>query len=443
MLRRRHYNLRCNLARLLSLSMFLAVILCSSFSFAEESKKTILLLSSRGGGGHLAASNTLQKLVGEEYDIKVVFPIDQLRIWGVPSGEQIYNKMLRKGWIRTTNFITRHIAPTLFGSREDKMEQIVGSYADVYQPHLIISLIPFVNYPASEAARKREVPYLLITTDNDLRNWVYGLEKLKHPHFKVTIGADLPMTRELLRRKNIPEAAIETVGLPLRLEFIKPTKDPEQIKSEFSIPLDKPTILVMMGGAGSDSCYDYAKRIGQLNINAHLIVILGRNEKLRKSIERIRMHPSNSITILGFTDRVADLMSISDVIITKPGPGTINEALAMHLPVLIDNTEISLFWERVNVDMVLQYGVGDRIRDPKQLKKMLKNYLKDARTRSHVAESYVSVPQNLFHERIPKIILEMFQEPSSQTALAHPKIDQDLSLNQVPGLSAPSRGTAL
>ena len=67
------------------------------------------------------------------------------------------------------------------------------------------------------------------------------------------------------------------------------------------------------------------------------------------------------MTLLGFTDRVADLMAISHLIVTKPGPGTISEAIAMKLPILIDNTDKLLFWERINVDLVLNYGVGQRI----------------------------------------------------------------------------------
>jgi len=182
-------------------------------------RKTLLVLSSKGGGGHIAASLTLKKLLEKEFDIHVIYPIDQLRIWGIPSGEQFYNSMLQSGWTRSMNFIVRYLAPRLFSSRENKVENIIDSSIDCFEPDLVISLIPFINYPASEAARKRQIPYLLVTTDNDLRNWVLGLEKLKHPDFQVTIGSDLTTSRELLLKKNVPEAAIKTIGLPLRPEF--------------------------------------------------------------------------------------------------------------------------------------------------------------------------------------------------------------------------------
>src|ERR1700722_19826827 len=101
-------------------------------------RKTLLILSSRGGGGHTAAAFTLQKLLSCEYDIRIIYPIDQLRIWGIPSGEQFYNAMLQNGWTRSMNFIVRHIAPHLFRSREEKLEKIIDSHIESYKPDLVI-----------------------------------------------------------------------------------------------------------------------------------------------------------------------------------------------------------------------------------------------------------------------------------------------------------------
>jgi processive 1,2-diacylglycerol beta-glucosyltransferase len=369
-------------------------------------RKTILILSSTGGGGHIAAANTLQSLVGEEYDLKVVYPINQLRIFGVPSAEQIYNTAIRTGWIRSMNFIARHLAPPIFHSRQGKVEKIISSYIKMHKPDLLISLIPFVNYPASEAARKNEIPFLLITTDNDLKNWAFEMERIKHPQYKVTIGSDLATSKGVLIKKRIPESIIETVGLPLRPEFIA-QKNREKILSEFHFPTNKEIILIMMGGAGGETAYKYANKVGRMNLNAHLVVIAGRNNKLKKDLERLELHPSNTLSAFGFTDRVSDLMAVSNLLITKPGPGTINEAIAMKLPMLIDNTDISLFWERANVDIVLKYGIGQRVKNFQQLRGMLTSYLKDEKVLEKVNNAFSDVPANQFHLRIPGIIKDL------------------------------------
>ncbi len=397
----------------------------------ESSKKTLLILSSHGGYGHSAACNTLQKLIGDQYNIKVIYPIDQLRIWGVPSVEDVvYNMMIKKGWIRSLNFLSRHVAPNVFRSHHGKLEKIIRRNIDAYQPDLVISLIPFVNYSASEAARKKEVPYLLITTDNDLKNWVCGFEKLKDPQFKITIGFDLPTTRDLLRKYQIPDDMIETIGLPLRPEFIA-QKDETLLREEYHIPSAKPVVLIMMGGAGGKTAYDYARKIASLELNTHLIVVCGRNEKLKKDLSKIKLHEGNTMTLLGFTDKVADLMTIADLVITKPGPGTINEAIAKQLPVLVDNTDISLFWERANSDLVVRYGIGHKIREFKDVKNILKSYLNEDLTRSRVEDSFANVPPNLFHERIIEVIAEMVNKPDSVVAMP----SQNVSLSAAEALA--------
>lgn len=380
--------------------------------FAEEpvdpfaSKKTILILSSVGGGGHITACNTLESLVGQEYDLKVVYPINQLKIWGVPSCEQVYNSLLRNGWIRSMNFIVRHVCPPVFRSRFSKIEKIIGSYIKTSNPDLVISLIPFINFPASEAARKNDIPFLLITTDNDLRNWAFEMERIKHQQMKVTIGADLPTTRDLLLKKKVPGNAIETIGLPLRPDFLS-QKDENKILEELHLPTNKEIVLIMMGGVGGDIAYEYAKKIGGMNLGAHLVVIAGRNNKLKKDLEQLKLHPSNTLTAFGYTNRISDLMAVSDLVVTKPGPGTINEAIAMKLPMLIDNTDISLFWERANVDIVLKYGIGQRIKKFSQVKDLIGSYLKNADTKEKSQNSFVNVPANQFHLRIPEIIHDL------------------------------------
>ncbi len=384
--------------------VFGATALCDKAPTMDQKK--IVILSSNGGYGHNAAVATLKALLGQKYDIQVIYPIDQLRIWGVKSGEQVYNSMLQYGWIRSMNAIVKHIAPRIFRTRKKKLEKLIARQLEEKKPDLVISLIPFINLPACEAARKQNIPFLLITTDNDLRNWVHGLQGISHPHFRVTIGTDLPSTRDLLKKRNLADAVIETVGLPLRPDF-RASKSLNELCQEYRVPVDKPVILIMMGGAGAASALDYTREIGGKEVGAHLIVCAGKNERLARKLKKIPLHPSNSITVMGFTDKVADLMTMADIIITKPGPGTINEALAMRLPMLIDTTTTPLSWERANVELVLRYGVGDRICDLEEIEPHVRNYLYNKDLRQNVQEAFAKVPPNLFHERIIGIVDSM------------------------------------
>lgn len=409
----------------LLLSVFIASTVSSYADVADVSPtKKILVLSCKGGYGHLAAAKTLQSILGDRYDIEVIYPIEELKIWGISSGEQVYNMMLLNGWIRSTNIVTRHVAPHLFESRKNKMEKIIHSHIDRVKPDLLVSVMPFINLPATEAARKSAVPYLMITTDNDLKNWVLGLENVKHPNFKITIGNDLPQTRQMLLSHHIASASIETIGLPLRLDFIE-NKDREKLKKEYQIPDGKPVILIMMGGAGANNAFSYAKRILNLNFPTHVIVCAGRNLELAQKLKRMKISGSSTLTVMPFTERVADLMALSDLIITKPGPGSINEAIAMKVPMLIDNTSVPLYWERANIELVQSYGVGECIKHIKQTKRLLIEYLTDDDLRETIKDGFARIPENRFHERIESLVEEMcaqknrMKEPTSELLSLH------------------------
>ena len=55
-------------------------------------------------------------------------------------------------------------------------------------------------------------------------------------------------------------------------------------------------------------------------------------------------------------------MRLSDFFIGKPGPGSISEAIAMGLPVIIERNMWTLPQERYNADWVEEQGTGIALR---------------------------------------------------------------------------------
>jgi UDP-N-acetylglucosamine:LPS N-acetylglucosamine transferase len=85
-------------------------------------------------------------------------------------------------------------------------------------------------------------------------------------------------------------------------------------------------------------------------------MICGRNEtlaeRLRAMPKRIPMH------IEGFTTEIPHFMRLADFFIGKPGPGSVSEAIAMKLPVIIERNMWTLPQERYNADWVMEKGAG-------------------------------------------------------------------------------------
>ncbi len=380
------------------------LLLCGILPLLAEEKTKILVLSCQGGYAHTAAAKTMQTLLEKDYTLKVVHPINEIRFFGLMAVEDMYNSVLGNGWIRSMNFAVHYLAPTVVKTKFGKAERIIQKHIDEDKPDLILSLIPYINLPASKVAKKNDIPYLLVPVDFDLKNYVLGMENMNHPNFRVTVGSEEFHGKGRLLSKGISEHHIEPIGLPLRQDFLE-AKDKEELKKAYNIPLDKYVVLLMMGGAGGKNALQYARKIaGIRDLPIHLIVCCGRNEALKEEVAKV---PLKSVTIMGFTDKVADLMSLSDLLISKPGPGTINEAISMRLPILADATSSILYWEKANIAMLQSLQIGDRIRGFNELPRLLRRYLTDPETKERVANAYALIPPNQFHEKIIAIIDEM------------------------------------
>ena len=118
-----------------------------------------------------------------------------------------------------------------------------------------------------------------------------------------------------------------------------------------------PTALMMFGGEGSTKMLDIARSLNRSGLELQIIAICGKNQKLRSGSAsllpgRIRIH------VEGFTREVPRFMRLADFFIGKPGPGSISEAVAMGLPVIVESNQWTLPQERYNAKWVEEQGVG-------------------------------------------------------------------------------------
>lgn len=343
------------------------------------------------------------------YEFKTIYPINETRLLGLKSGEKLYNTLIYNNFSRVMNWMARSVAPGVFERQTKTIEKLISENIESYKPDLVVSVIPYVNFAASEAARKADIPFLLITIDNDLETWVHGFEFLKQPNFHITIGTDLPTTRGMLEKFNIKSECIKTIGLPLRPQFHS-DKTKEELRREYKIEKGHSVILLMMGGIGARRCIQYAKKILGMDLKTHLFLCVGKNLKLTSKLEKIQRHPSNALTVIPFTDKIHEFMILSDLLITKPGPGTINEAIVTGTPVLLDQTGEVLFWEKINIELTKVRGIGSSIQDISELESHLKGIFFNEPVRNKLQKAISEVSPNEFVQKIQPLIDSLCQE---------------------------------
>ena len=87
-----------------------------------------------------------------------------------------------------------------------------------------------------------------------------------------------------------------------------------------------------------------------------LLLICGHNEKLRARLQALP-HAA-PMFVEGFTREVPRYMQLADYFIGKPGPGSLSEAVAMRLPVIVELNAWTLPQERYNAEWLREQGVG-------------------------------------------------------------------------------------
>lgn len=342
-------------------------------------RKKIVILTCHGGYGHMAACATLKNIL-VDYDIHLFSPFDNgLKIvktitFGALNSEDIYNKLLQNGWVGTLNFMARYSTPLIIDLNRKRIKRKIMQVLEKEKPDLLISVIPLLNYPASTVAMKAKIPYLFITLDANLKLWLRDFDRCKDHNFLLTVGMRTPLINKQLKKKKIPPHKIKEVGIALRQDFFE-KKDKEKIREEWKIPANKPVLMVMMGGTGTSQLLRYIKQLTQLDIPVHLLACVGRNDSLIAQLNKIKRPDNVTLGVIPFTTRISDLMSVSDIFITRPSPNACNEAMYSGVPIIIDQTVTTLFWERATIDIVKQYGKGGVVKKMKQLNPMVKTFL--------------------------------------------------------------------
>ena len=105
---------------------------------------------------------------------------------------------------------------------------------------------------------------------------------------------------------------------------------------------NKKVILFFGGGEfglGKDRTVQVLESFIKKLPNFQIVAVAGKNEKMKESFEELSKNNNaeNRVRVLGFTDKVPELMNISCLVVSKPGGLTTTETLASNLPMIIIN----------------------------------------------------------------------------------------------------------
>jgi UDP-N-acetylglucosamine:LPS N-acetylglucosamine transferase len=148
----------------------------------------------------------------------------------------------------------------------------------------------------------------------------------------------------------------------LRPTFYEPvTVDRAAERTRLGLDPEKPTGLVLFGAQGSKVMLEIDRRLD----GTQLIFVCGKNTSLA---QKLRARPAKAKRFIeGFTSAIPYYMQVSDFFIGKPGPGSISEAVAMKLPVILERNMWTLPQERYNAEWVMERNTGIVLRNFRQV----------------------------------------------------------------------------
>ena len=152
-----------------------------------------------------------------------------------------------------------------------------------------------------------------------------------------------------------------------------------------------------------------AKRVSEANLQLQLIFLCGRNQRLREELQALKLNVP--VYAEGFTSEVPYYMHLSDFFIGKPGPGSISEALAMKLPVIVERNSWTLVQERYNTEWIEQNQVGIVINSWKHIAEGLEQLLQPTQFERFRANAAAMENRAVFE--IPEILNSLLQRQSS------------------------------
>jgi UDP-N-acetylglucosamine--N-acetylmuramyl-(pentapeptide) pyrophosphoryl-undecaprenol N-acetylglucosamine transferase len=211
---------------------------------------------------------------------------------------------------------------------------------DHFHPDVVLGMGGYVMAPAVAAARMRHVPYVL--HEKDVRP---GLATRTFAAGAACVCTTLPGTE-----KRLKTTRTVLTGVPLRDGF------------EPRTPRVPPRVLLVTGGSQGARNLNIAVWGALAELTARFDEVI--HVAGRQGESGIAEHARDGYTAMTFTDDMPGLMARADLIVSRAGVGTIAEATAVGLPMLLVPGTFGGGHQVDNAEAMTEAGAAVMIRDP-------------------------------------------------------------------------------
>jgi UDP-N-acetylglucosamine:LPS N-acetylglucosamine transferase len=314
------------------------------------------------GGGHRSAATALGQVMekqGRRFEIRMVNlqeQLDSIDVFRKLTGlrmQDIYNLLLKRGWTLGSAQIMAGMHGVI-GLFHGPQVRVLQKFWRASRPDMVVSMVPNFGRALGESLRTALPGVPLVTILTDIADYPPHFWMERQDQYFIC-GSDQAV-EQALRMGHAESRVYRVSGMILNPRFydMQPlaARDRAAGRAKLGLDPDRPVGLVLFGGQGAAVMEEIARSLS----SRQLLLICGHNAKLRRRLEAAtRVAP---MFVEGFTKEVPRYMQLADYFIGKPGPGSISEAVAMRLPMIVERNAWTLPQERYNTDWIREQGVG-------------------------------------------------------------------------------------
>jgi UDP-N-acetylglucosamine:LPS N-acetylglucosamine transferase len=335
-------------------------------------KGRVLIISAAIGEGHDLPARILADEIEAEAPGTWTSIVDGLAVMGWPLdrvaevGSSFHSKWGNRifdveFWLLTRFPPTRWLAGTLmylFGARR-LLRRIVAE-----RPDVVVSTYPGTTELIGRLRRRGrlEVPTVSAITDlAALRYW-------SHPAVDLHLVTHPESVEEV--RRIAPDSRVVPVRGLNSADFLVP-RNRLEARRDLGLP-EEPKLVVVSGGGWAVGDLPGAIDTALAVAGTHVLVLCGRNEDVRRGLAE-SYESDDRVSVMGFTDRMGDVLAAADALIHSTAGLTVLEAHVRGCPT------ISYGWGRahvrVNNEAFARFGLADVAADRSELAGALRRAL--------------------------------------------------------------------
>lgn len=325
----------------------------------------VLILMSHTGGGHrsvsLALQNALHGHAPQDVRTKIVDVFALERPALVDRATRLYGPVIRYvprlyGWAFHFTHrprVYRAVCEWTIRPLVPKIERLLLQQ----RPDLLVTTHPLCNRALVRAKEHlgMDAPIVAVVTElvTVHRSWVEpGIA-----HYTTATQE----ARDAVIALGAPPERVSVTGLPINERFGGVKTPPAELRLQMGLDPKALTLLLVGGGEGT-GIERLVQAIARAELEAQLLVVCGRNERLKAKLEASKF--DLSMVVFGFMETMPELMRAADVVLTKGGPQSLSEALASGRPIIVTQTLPGQ--EEGNAEFVERHGVGYDGRKPQR-----------------------------------------------------------------------------